>query len=259
MWINLARTVLAYFIHSLCTNSFLFMYNKKIMLRKNPFIKGEYYHIYNRGIDKRTIFESKEDYKRFIMLLHLSNSINVIRLDNLILCNRRSFKEVMTIDTEAPIVSIGAWCLMPNHFHILIKEDEEGGITKFMRKLCTGYSMYFNRKYNRQGSLLGGVFKSRLIGNDDNYMKYLFSYIHLNPLDISFSGWEYNNNVSNKEIKNILDTYEYSSYLDCLKVPRLENNIINHKNFPDYFENSKSFRDFVENFFINRPSKDGPC
>src|SRR3989338_690435 len=113
------------------------------MLRKDPFINGEYYHIYNRGIDKRE-----------------------------------------------PLVSIGAWCLMTNHFHLLVRQEVDGGITKFMRKLGVGYSMFFNIKYQRQGALFGGLFKSKLIGVKDKYMKHLFGYIHLNPLDIKFSGWE---------------------------------------------------------------------
>ncbi len=225
------------------------------MLRKDPFIKGEYYHIYNRGIDKRIVFESKEDYKRFVILLYISNSTDRVRLDNLTLYCHLNFKEIMSLKIESPIVSIGAWCLMPNHFHILIREEVEGGITKFMRKIATGYSMYFNKKYDRRGALFGGVFKSKLIGTDDNYMRYLFSYIHLNPLDISFSGWENDKSVSSQTIRNFLNSYEHSSYLDYLRVPRLENKIINYKNFPEYFENSKSFQNFVENFFI---SKDRP-
>ena len=95
-----------------------------MMLRKDPFITGEYYHIYNRGIDKRNIFKTKNDYDRFIMLLYIcnSNNKNPLRLDNLINHSHKNFNEVMILDKGEPLVSIGAWCLMTNHFHILIKQ-----------------------------------------------------------------------------------------------------------------------------------------
>lgn len=222
------------------------------MLRKDPFITGEYYHIYNRGIDKRIIFKSKNDYERFIMLLYVCNSKGEqsIRLDNLINQQHKLFKEILVLEKEKPLVSIGAWCLMTNHFHILIRQEVDGGITKFMRKLGTGYSMFFNVKYQRRGALFGGAFKSKLIGNDDNYMRQMFAYIHLNALDIEFSGWENNINKSSIEMKNFLESYRYSSYEDYVGEDRVEKNIINRESFPDYFQTSQSFKDFVENYFV---------
>ena len=138
---------------------------------------------------------------------------------------------------------------MTNHFHLLIRQEVDGGITKFMRKLGVGYSMFFNIKYQRKGALFGGLFKSKLIGIDDNYMKQLFRYLHLNPLDIEFSDWE---NVIDKlsiDMKKFIESYKYSSYLDYAGTDRVEKNIINPENFPDYFQNSKSFREFVNNYF----------
>jgi len=136
----------------------------------------------------------------------------------------------------------------------------DGGITKFMRKLGTGYSMFFNIKYQRSGALFGGLFKSKLIGNDDNYMRQLFAYIHLNPLDIKFSGWE--NRVKNHEgfilsddMKTFLESYPYSSYLDYIRKdtenPRIERNMIKLENFPDYFEEAKSFENFIDNYLLS--------
>src|SRR3989338_10803418 len=148
------------------------------MLRKDPFVTGEYYHIYNRGIDKRVIFKLKRDYERFMMLLYVSNSSEIYRLDNLINRLHKKFDEILALDKGESLVSIGAWCLMTNHFHLLVRQEVDGGITKFMRKLGTGYSMFFNIKYERTGALFGGLFKSRLIGADDNYMKHLFGYLH---------------------------------------------------------------------------------
>jgi len=220
------------------------------MLRSGPFITGEYYHLYNRGVDKRIIFKSKKDYERFMMLLFVSNSNEQsFRLDNLINQQHKTFDEILILDKGKLLVSIGAWCLMTNHFHLLIRQEVDGGITKFMRKLGVGYSMFFNIKYQRKGALFGGLFKSKLIGIDDNYMKQLFRYLHLNPLDIEFSDWE---NVIDKlsiDMKKFIESYKYSSYLDYAGTDRVEKNIINPENFPDYFQNSKSFREFVNNYF----------
>ncbi|MSU54711.1 MAG: hypothetical protein EXS48_02685, partial [Candidatus Staskawiczbacteria bacterium] len=161
------------------------------MLRKDPFITGEYYHIYNRGIDKRVIFKSKKDYERFVMLLYIANSnSDSFHLDNLINRQNKKFNEILSLGKNNPLVSIGAWCLMPNHFHLLVKQEVDGGITKFMRKIGTGYSMFFNIKYERSGSLFGGPFKSKLIGIDDDYMKHLFGYTHINPIEIHFPNWK---------------------------------------------------------------------
>lgn len=221
------------------------------MLRKDPFIKGEYYHIYNRGIDKRVIFKSKADYERFIMLLYICNSSNEksLRLDNLINQQHKIFEEILVLEKGQPLVSIGAWCLMTNHFHVLIRQEVDGGITKFMKKLGTGYSMFFNIKYQRTGALFGGPFKSKLIGTDDNYMRQLFSYIHINPLEIEFPDWKDNFNKSFVDMKKFLESYRYSSYFDYLGFGRVERSVIKPENFPNYFGHIKSFKDFIENYF----------
>jgi putative transposase len=223
------------------------------MLRKDQFITGEYYHIYNRGIDKRNIFKVKRDYERFIMLLYICNSTNEkpFRLDDLLNKQDKTFEEVMILDKGKPLVSIGAWCLMTNHFHLLVRQEVDGGITKLMRKVGVGYSMFFNIKYQRKGALFGGLFKSKLIGVDDNYMNHMFAYIHLNSLDIEFSGWEKQLTKSPKEMKDFLESYRYSSYQDYIDIDRVELNILTKQSFPCYFINTKSFKDFTQNYFMN--------
>src|SRR3972149_11299304 len=106
-------------------------------LRKQSFVPGEFYHLYNRGTEKRIIFLDKKDYEYFLFLRYICNTTKSIKL--------REVGE--NFDREETIVEIGAYCLMPNHFHILIYEKIEGGISKYMLKLMTGYSMYFNKKY----------------------------------------------------------------------------------------------------------------
>lgn len=222
------------------------------MLRKDPFVTGEYYHIYNRGVDKRVIFKSSRDYERFIMLLYVSNTqTESFRLDNLINQQHKTFDEIFILDKGEPLVSVGAWCLMSNHFHLLVRQEVDGGITKFMKKLGTAYAMFFNIKYQRTGALFGGLFKSKLIGIDDNYMRHLFGYIHINPLEIKFPEWKEQIERPSVEMKKFLESYRYSSYADYLDVGRVEKNIIKIENFPEYFEDSSSLEDFVEDYFTD--------
>ncbi len=224
------------------------------MLRADPFITGEYYHIYNRGVDKRVIFKSKTDYERFIILLYVSNSENSFRIDDLKRKQNKNFSEILILDRSKPIISIGAWCLMTNHFHFLVRQEVDGGITKFMKKLGTGYSMYFNLKYERQGALFGGPFKSKCVKTDDNYMRQLFGYIHINPLEINFPEWEkaQGQSLRQNEMRQFLDSYRYSSYPDYIGDGRVESNILNRKSFPDYFQSQQTFKEFVENYFISK-------
>jgi len=218
------------------------------MLREAAFVPGEYYHIYNRGIDKRIIFKSTYDYRRFIMLLYVANSEKPIRLDDLINTLHKKYEEILNLPKSNPLVSIGAWCLMPNHFHIIIREEIENGVTKFMRKLGVGYSMYFNIKYQRTGSLFGGVFKSKNI-SDDRYLKHLFGYISLNPLDLEFPEWEELIDKQNPKVwTDFLKKYQYSSYFDYIGVNRVEKNILNKEAFPEYFSSTEEFEDFVESY-----------
>ncbi len=224
------------------------------MLRKDPFVTGEYYHLYNRGVDRRTIFKSKNDFERFMMLLYVSNSNSEksFRLDNLINQQHKIFREILGLDKGGVLVSIGAWCLMDNHFHIIVKQEIDGGITSFMKKLGTAYSMFFNIKYKRQGALFGGPFKSKMVGVDDVYLKYLFAYIHLNPLDLNFFGWETGLQFDNIEINNFLISYRYSSYQEYIGVERVESNILNKEVFPVYFQSNKSFEDFIRDYITFR-------
>ncbi len=92
-------------------------------------------------------------------------------------------QQIWELPTEEPLVEIVAYCLMPNHFHFLIKETEEGGMSTFMHKLMTAYTMRFNKKYARSGGLFTRAFRSKHIA-DNRYLRQVFSYIHLNPTDL---------------------------------------------------------------------------
>ena len=126
-------------------------------MRPVQLVEGEFYHVYNRGTDKRTLFRDDTDRQRFMKLLYISNTAEHINVRNLL----RKNNEPYTFERGAPLVSIGAYCLMPNHFHMLLTPIVKDGVSLFMKKLCTGYSMYFNKRYNRTGTLLEGPFKAK--------------------------------------------------------------------------------------------------
>lgn len=206
-------------------------------LRKVNFAKGEYYHIYNRGNSKQKIFRDKEDYLRFIALLYIANTSDKFNIYDL---KKYANSDIYEKEKSDSLVSIGSYCLMPNHFHILITEKAEGGISNFMQKLSTAYVMYYNKKYERSGSLFEGKFKSKHI-DKDNYFKYLFSYVHLNPIKLIQKDWKEKGIKNKTEAIKYLNKYEYSSYLDFVEEERFQNKILDLKEFPKYFSNKKSF------------------
>lgn len=215
------------------------------MQRKITIAPGEYYHIYNRGVEKRNIFISKDDHERFMRLLYLSNSTKpyVYRLVQGLPLNE--------IDLGEKRVAIGAYSLMPNHFHLLVREIEDGGISGFMEKLTTGYSMYFNKRNKRVGSLFQGTFKAEHVDTDE-YLKYLYAYIHLNPVKLIEPTWKEKGIQNLTRAKKYLESYRYTSYVDYALGKREESAILSPKEFPGYFEKKKDFARFVDEWLDYR-------
>jgi putative transposase len=205
------------------------------MARPFHFALGERYHLYNRGTEKRAVFIHAQDYARFTALLFLANSSRPVDIK----LQGSSLDEILKIDRGEPIVAIGAYCLMPNHFHILAKEVVEGGISKFMQKVTTGYTMYFNKRNERTGGLFQGKFKAEH-ASDDIYLKYLFAYIHLNPAKLVNSEWR-EKGVSAQEIRYV-EEYQHSSYQDYMNIDRSRALILSKSEFPEYFVNTQSFQ-----------------
>lgn len=214
------------------------------MNRKIPLAVDEFYHLYNRGVDKRKIFWDERDYRRFLSLLYLCNGTETVHLQNLRAGNI-SYEEVFSIHRGESLVAIGAYCLMPNHFHILVKEVIEGGTSLFMQKLQTGFVMYVNKRHERSGTLFEGRFKSEHV-HTNNYFHYLYAYIHLNPIKILDPNWKKAGLASVEGGAEYLRQYPYSSYMDYLGVDRPESNILNREKFPDFFQDSGSFEKFHE-------------
>lgn len=209
------------------------------MNRYLSFAPGEYYHIYNRGVEKRDIFKEKADYERFLRLLYVANGTEpyVFRDIEKLPLNK--------IQRGKPLVALGAYCLMPNHFHLLVKEIGDGGLSEFMEKLGTGYALYFNKKENRVGPLFQGTFKARHARRDE-YLKYLFSYIHLNPLKLIQPSWKEEGIADPAKAKQYLGSYRYSSYPEFTGAKRDEAAIIARGEFPGYFRSTIEFSDFLD-------------
>lgn len=204
-------------------------------IRKIPFASGEFYHLYNRGNSKQKIFHNAEDYARFMGLLYACNQKENFKIDNL-----SKGESLYETEKRSKLVSIGAYVLMPNHFHLLITNKEENNISKFMQKISTAYVMYYNKKYERTGGLFEGKFKSQHL-NTDRYLKYIFSYIHLNPVKLIDSKWKDRGIQNKQKALKFLKKYTYSSYLDYLGINRLQNKILDTKAFPKYFPDKRSF------------------
>ena len=181
------------------------------------------------------IFLDIQDKERFLKLLYVCNTKKPLIFKDI---QGESLDEIER-DGDL-LVSIGAYCLMPNHFHILLREDNETGVTEFLKKVATAYSMYFNKKYERSGSLFQGAFKSRHVDNEP-YLNWLFAYIHLNPVKIIEPMWRESGISNVKNAREFMEKYRYSSYHDYFVGERPETAILSKDSFPEHFATINEF------------------
>ncbi len=224
------------------------------MARRIKFSVEEYYHIYNRGTDKRIIFEDEADYERFLGLLYACNKHASFTVRDISdspggLASGRILEKLLGLECRVPVVAIGAYVLMPNHFHILIKEIKGGGISKFMHDLSTAFTMYFNEKNQRKGGLFEGTFKARHV-DFDQYLKYIFSYIHLNPVKLIEPKWKEGGIRVLSKAKEFLSTYPYSSYFDYQGQNRECAKILDRDQFPDYFSSTVDCNKHINDWLL---------
>ncbi|MFZ2555871.1 MAG: transposase [Minisyncoccia bacterium] len=191
----------------------------------------ELYHVLNRGVDKRTIFNTNGDHARFVHDLYEFNDEKAAPD-----AFRRNMWDFVspTSDTRKRLVDIHGWCLMKNHYHLLLSEHREGGITKFIRKLNIGYAKYYNDIHQRSGTLFQGRTKKILIENESHFL-HILHYIHLNPLDFlpGHEKWRSGNIPNTIAAIRYLDEYRWSSF----------NDYRGEKNFPsilrkDFFDDA---------------------
>ncbi len=241
------------------------------MSRKVSFAEGEYYHIYNRGVEKRDVFLSDADRLRLQNLLYLSNSKKHFNYRDIELgisrkksspsspslaSDKASFAEIVDfVDRGEPVVAIGAYCFMPNHFHLLVKEIREGGISDYMQKITTAYTKFFNKKYDRVGALFQNTFKAEH-ADEDNYLKYLYAYIHLNPVKLTQPDWKETGIRNRDGALKALGTYSWSSYLDYRGNDRPEKAILSSEEFPEHFPGSSDFSYMINDWLEYHSEED---
>lgn len=197
--------------------------------RQTIFESGCYYHTYSRGINKQIIFHDDHDYRHSLGLIrYYSFSQKKIRYSRFrALTDLLKTKILNSLTSSDKLVEIISFCLMPNHFHFLLKQNKENGISKFMADFQNSYIKFFNTKYHKFGSILQTPFKAELV-ESDTYLLHLSRYIHLNP---------YTAELVNSQ--NDLENYQWSSlpeYLHQSKTPLINSQVIleNFKNLDDF-------------------------
>lgn len=216
-------------------------------IRKHPFINEQIYHVFNRGVEKRDVFLDDSDYSYFIHDLFILNDKNSFNNTFRSFERNRNTGERMEArppsvnPVREPLVDILVFTLMPNHFHLMLRQKVDGGISKFMQKLGTSYTMRFNKKYERVGSLFQGKFKAVLVEKDAHFM-YLPYYIHTNPISLLSST---ERGLASIHQVGFLEKYRWSSLPDYM----------GEKNFPSVirkdfllepFGNEKKYKKSIE-------------
>ncbi|MHB1086413.1 MAG: transposase [Minisyncoccota bacterium] len=224
-------------------------------MRRITFSEGEYYHIYNRGVDKRIVFTRPAEYTRFLMGLYLLNDEET-RDYGYSLSSARSLAEISEAKPRQkgwkPLVAIGAHCLMPNHFHLYMTPLAESGISRFMQRLQTAYTMFFNREHERSGSLFQGTFKAQHVTREE-HAKYLFSYIHLNCAALLDKDWKECGVRDLKKMRNHILAYPYSSAAEYAQNKHV---VTDPRYFPKYFRTAKDVDDHIDFWLQSKAAGD---
>ena len=153
-------------------------------MRKQPFIKGEFYHVYAHAVGDMDLFRSDADYLRFLTTLFVANGKrDISHLDRFYDRNLVSDIRDGKVNIGEQVIDIAGFCFMPNHFHLLLREIKDGNISLFMHRLLVSYSKHYNLKYERRGHVFERTFDAKYL-NNDNYIMRALAYIHLNPKDL---------------------------------------------------------------------------
>ncbi|MBI2003299.1 MAG: transposase [Candidatus Wildermuthbacteria bacterium] len=221
---------------------------------------GGVYHVMNRGVEKRDIFLKPQDYSRFTIALEFFNRSSTIDLWPLI---AHGVGETAVGGTVPPtriwkrlederkksrdvLVELLAFSLMPNHFHLIVKEIVDGGVSLFMRKMG-GYAGYFNKQYKRIGPLFQSRYKVVRIQTDEQ-LSAVFHYVHANPIEIFHPGWKEHECIDPSKLLRVLEEYQWSSYQDYFTTPNFPS-AIKKDFFLEFFGNQnackKAFQDWV--------------
>lgn len=204
-------------------------------IRYTPLINDYYYHIFNRGVNKRPIFKNRWDYKRFVLLLRFYKARDYpIKFSKFMKLSSDQRKEIWTrLSSGISYVDTLAYCLMPNHFHLLIKQRVDHGISKFLANIQNSYARYFNIKNERLGPLYQGQFKAVKIDSEEQLL-HVSRYIHLNPYSSAIV----------KDTEKLL-AYEWSSLREYFDQTQFE--LCSKDEILNSFKDIKGYKEFVLN------------
>lgn len=207
--------------------------------RNIKFATGNIYHIVVRSLDDNLLFKNIDDNYRGIFSIYEFNNAKRIeirdrrrmrmKIKEEVKKAAKEFKKIqaknkargqrvsadLSADSRDKLVEVMAFCLMPNHIHLLVKQLKDDGITKFMRKLGAGYGRYFNKKYQRKGYVFQDRFRAVFIRNDDQ-LKVVLAYIHSNPISLAEPKWKERGIHDLKRAIKFLENYKWSSHLDYI-------------------------------------------
>lgn len=182
-------------------------------MRKIQFVNNQYYHICNRGVERRNIFLDEEDFERFIFHIFECNDVRLLTNEPF---QKRKEKIIHTGHSVSQLlVDIISWCLMPNHFHLLVKQLAENGIKSLMHRITMTYAKGFNHKYERTGALFQGPFVAKLIDRNE-YLRQVIAYILVNPLEMFDKNWKEKGVKNLKEAVRFLKYYKYSGLQELI-------------------------------------------
>lgn len=225
------------------------------MSSKRPqFVTGEIYHIYNRGVEKREIFLETSDFFRFISCLYELNKKGLVKMRDRIEAriNRKRYTgstRVSEVKEEA-LVEVIAFCLMSNHYHLILRQLVDGGISLFIKKLADSYVGYFNEKHKRKGmgSLFQGRFKAVRVENDKQFFS-LICYVFANPVEIIESDWKEKGAHNPEKATQFLKSYRWSSFLDCIGIPNFPS-VTKRESITNLFGDAEKIEEAIKNWIF---------
>jgi len=213
-------------------------------MKKPQFENNEIYHILNHGTEQRNIFSDNKDYFRFIHDLYEFNDEAPAENIYYKSMGLESYEvKPRKIKERKLLVEILAFCLMPNHYHLLLRQKNNNGIAKFMQKLGTGYTMSFNKKYKRKGVLFQGTYKAVLVSKSNHFLNLPY-YIHLNPLDIKFPEWRERKLKDYNKTIEYLNNYKWSSHMDYLGIKNFSS-VTDRKLLLDIFGGEEKYKQSI--------------
>jgi putative transposase len=213
-------------------------------MRSLQILEGNYYHVYNRGNSKQTLFHDKADYARFLfLLLHQQSPTSLPQTNRFVknYLNKGNFsvnhKDLNSI-IDGRLIELVNFCVMPNHFHLTVKTVSDDGLSKYMHKLGNAYSQYFNKRYEMSGHVFQGTYKAKLVDTDQQ-LAYLSAYIHRNPNEIT----QWKNNAAHYPWSSYQD-YQNNRWGELLVGDMVTSTFKSFEDYSEFVESSGSKDDF---------------